>query len=190
MQTVICVFCSSSAAVPPAYFEAARTLGALLAQRRCTLVYGGASVGLMGALATSVHQHGGTVVGIIPESMQSKGIAYETADELVVTPDLRTRKALMTARADAFVALPGGFGTLEEVLETLTLKQLGLHAKPIVFVNTRGFYDPLLDLFEHLYRDRFAKPDCRRLYHVATDAADAFAYLDAYRPSPPLSKWY
>jgi uncharacterized protein (TIGR00730 family) len=190
MQKTICVFCSSSDAVAPTFFETATELGTLIAGRNYTLVYGGVRVGLMGALARAVHQNGGRVIGVIPGSIRDKGITYETADELVVTRDLRERKAVMEARSDAFVGLPGGFGTLEEILEILTLKQLGLHAKPVVLVNTLGFYDHLVRFFEHIYRERFARPDYRQLYHIAPEAAGVFSYLETYRPVQLQSKWF
>jgi uncharacterized protein (TIGR00730 family) len=191
MQQTICVFCSSSDAVDSIFFETATELGAVIGQRNFDLIYGGAQIGLMGALARATHQNGGKVVGVIPEPLRwVKGIAYEAADELVVTRDLRERKAVMEARADAFVSLPGGFGTLEELLEILTLKQLGLHAKPVVLVNTNSFYDPLIQLFEHIYQEHFAKPDYRQLYHVAPDVANVFSYLEAYRPIQLQSKWF
>lgn len=191
MQKTICVFCSSSDAVDSIFFETATQLGALISQRNYDLIYGGGQIGLMGALARAAHQNGGKVVGVIPETLRSvKGIAYEAADELVVTRDLRERKAVMEARADAFVVLPGGFGTLEEILEILTLKQLGLHTKPIALVNTNSFYDPLIQLFEHIYQERFAKPDYRQLYHVIPDAASVFSYLETYQPLQLQSKWF
>jgi uncharacterized protein (TIGR00730 family) len=191
MQRTICVFCSSSNAVDSIFFETATELGALISQRNYDLVYGGAQIGLMGALARAAHQNGGKVIGVIPESLRRvQGIAYEAADELLVTRDLRERKAVMEARSDAFVGLPGGFGTLEEILEILTLKQLGLHTKPIVLVNTNGFYDPLIQLFERIYQERFAKPDYRQLYHVAPDAASVFSYLEVYQPLQLQSKWF
>jgi uncharacterized protein (TIGR00730 family) len=191
MRRTICVFCSSSDAVDSIFFETATEMGALISQRNYDLVYGGAQIGLMGALARAAHQNGGKVIGVIPESLRRvQGIAYEAADELVVARDLRERKAVMEARSDAFVGLPGGFGTLEEILEILTLKQLALHAKPIVLVNTNGFYDPLIQLFERIYQERFAKPDYRQLYHIAPDAARVFPYLEAYRPLPLQSKWF
>ena len=190
MERAICVFSSSSDVVDPVFFEVASELGALIAQRHYTLIYGGATVGLMGALATAVHDHGGKVVGIIPAPIRDRGIAYEPADELIVTRDLRERKTLMEQLADIFVALPGGFGTLEEMLEILTLKQLQHHHKPIVLVNTNGFYDRLLELFEHFYQQRFAKPEHRDLYSVAPDPVSALACVDSYRPSAPVSKWF
>ncbi|MBI5799421.1 MAG: TIGR00730 family Rossman fold protein [Verrucomicrobia bacterium] len=185
----LCVYCSSSDRVDPCYAEAAVELGMLIGQRGLTLVYGGASVGLMGRLAVAVQRGGGRVVGVIPQSLRDREIAYESADELIVTRDLRERKAIMESRADAFVALPGGFGTLEEVLEVLTLKQLRTHEKPIVFLNTAGFYDRLLAVFEHLYEQRFTKADYRHSYSIATQPADVLHHLDHPRPAPDVTKW-
>ncbi|MEO8610458.1 MAG: TIGR00730 family Rossman fold protein [Chloroflexota bacterium] len=190
MQKTICVFCSSSSAVDEVYFEAARALGRAIAEQGWGLVYGGSDVGLMGAVARAVHLHKGTVVGIIPQTIHARGIAYETADELLITKDLRERKAEMERRADAFIALPGGFGTLEEIVEVLTLKQLQTHAKPILFLNTNGFYDPLMTLFEHYYQQQFAKPDSRALYYVAADVSSAVEYIATYQPPVIQSKWF
>lgn len=133
MRKTICVFCSSSSAIDAVYFNTAQELGKSIGERGWGLVYGGSDVGLMGAVARSVTQHSGPVVGVIPQTIHARGIAYETADEMIVTKDLRDRKAEMERRADAFIAMPGGFGTLEEVVEVLTLKQLQLHLKPIIF---------------------------------------------------------
>jgi uncharacterized protein (TIGR00730 family) len=176
-MTSVCVYCSSSSAIAPHFAEAAVELGTLLGRQGLALVYGGASVGLMGVLAQAVQRHGGRVIGFIPQSLRDREIAYEAADELVVTRDLRERKALMESRADAFVALPGGFGTLEEVLEILTLKQLRAHQKPVVFLNTAGFYDPLLAVFEQLREQRFARPESRQAYHVVAEPAEAIQWL-------------
>lgn len=185
----ICVYCSSSDAVAPIYLETARALGAQMAARGDTLIYGGADLGLMGALARAVHAGGGRVVGVIPQALQARGIAYAIADEVIVTTDLRERKATMEARADAFIALPGGLGTLEELLEVLTLRQLQAHTKPIVLLNTANYYAPLFALFAHLYRERFAKP-FENLYHIADDVGGIFDYLDAYEPFDAPSKWF
>ncbi len=176
----LCVFCASSSVVPPAYAEAAATLGELIGRRGLTLVYGAGNIGLMGILGPAVRRHGGRTVGVIPRFMQARGLADPEADELVVTEDMRQRKAAMEARADAFLTMPGGFGTLEEALEILTLKQLHRHEKPFVLLNTAGFFDPLLALFERLYTERFTKPEYRALYHVAAQPADAMAYLDGH----------
>jgi uncharacterized protein (TIGR00730 family) len=168
----------------------AEELGALLAQRGITLVYGGGNVGLMGAMARSVHQHGGRVVGVIPHFMRTREIAYEAADELIVTKDLRERKAIMGERAEAFVALPGGFGTLEEILEVLTLRQLQTHQKPVAFLNTAGFFDPLLQMFERLYEHKFTKAEYRHCYHVAERPADVLDHFANHKPPPVTSKWF
>jgi uncharacterized protein (TIGR00730 family) len=174
----VCVYCSSSAAVDPVHVTAARAFGEGLAARGHVLVWGGASVGLMGEVSSAARAAGGITVGVIPEALQAREIADHEADELVVTPDMATRKAEMGRRADAFVALPGGFGTLEELLEQLTLRLLGYHAKPIVIVDVAGFWDPLLALFEHLCAERFARPESRDAYVVATGAEMALAVLD------------
>ena len=188
MARNICVFCSSSDVVEPAYFEAAGELGSALARRGDALIYGGAKVGLMGALARAVHREGGRVVGVIPGFMATRGLAYAAADELIVARNLRERKACMEDRADAFIALPGGFGTLEEMLEVVTLKQLQLHTKPLVFLNTAGFYSPLAALFDHM-RERGFVPACSaQLYHFAADVTAAFRYLDLYQPPPAEGK--
>jgi uncharacterized protein (TIGR00730 family) len=189
MPKIICVFCSSSDNLDSTYFDAAHELGAGLAAQGWGLVYGGSNVGLMGATARTVHEHGGHVIGVIPEVIHAKGIAYDTADELIVTKDLRQRKAMMEDRADGFIALPGGFGTLEEIIEVLTLKQLATHTKPIIFLNVNGFYDPLMTLFEHFYVQRFARQSTRQLYYLAPDVASALNYLETYQPVLPDDKW-
>ena len=189
MSKSICVYSSSSNTVPQAYFQTAAELGALIAQHNHTLVYGGSNVGLMGELARAVHRQHGRVVGVIPESIRARGIAYEQADELIVTPDLRARKAVMENRSDAFIALPGGFGTLEEVIEVLTLKQLQAHDKPIVFLNRLGFYERLFDLFEQFYTLQFAKRQYRQLYYDTPDVESALAYIESYQPTLLESKW-
>lgn len=185
----VCVYAASSNAVAPEFFAAASDLGRLIGERRLSLVYGGGKVGLMGAVARAVHAHGGRVVAVIPHYLKTKELLYEAADELVVTDGLRDRKAIMEERADGFVALPGGFGTLEETLEVITLKQLRRHAKPVVLLNTAAFFRPLLALFEQLFAQRFARPESARLYHVAPDPAAALAYLTNYRPESVSGKW-
>ncbi len=175
----ICVYCSSSNHIDGRYVEVAEATGRLLAGRGYTLVYGGGNVGLMGVLARAVHDHGGRVVGVIPEALKAReGVAYDVADQLITTTTMQKRKAIMFTRADAFLVLPGGFGTLEEFLEVLTLRQLGYHDKPIALVNAEGFYDPLLELFEHFFRERFARAHSRRLYHVASDPEAALRHLE------------
>ena len=151
----VCVYCGSSPGTDPAFMEAARRLGELFAKERVALVYGGGSRGLMGAVAESVLQHGGHVVGVIPEFLKAKEGIKTAAQEIIVTADMHVRKQTMFDRADAFVALPGGIGTLEELIEQLTWSQLGRHKKPILILNTKGFWDPLCALLEHMRKLQF-----------------------------------
>jgi uncharacterized protein (TIGR00730 family) len=185
----VCVYCSSSAAVDPSHVAVARDLGTALGERGEVLVWGGATVGLMGEVARAARAAGGRTVGVIPEALRAVEIADHAADELVVTPDMLSRKGELARRADAFVALPGGFGTLEELLEQLTGRLLGFHDKPIVLVDVGGFWQPLLELFEHLYRERFARPESRRAYTVVSDVEGVLAALDAPAGDPLPSKW-
>jgi uncharacterized protein (TIGR00730 family) len=184
----VCVYCSSSGAVDPAHVETARALGTALAERGDVLVWGGATVGLMGELARAARAAGGHTVGIIPEALLAVEIADHEAGELVVTSDMGARKAEMARRADAFVVLPGGFGTLEELLEQLTLRLLHLHDKPIVLVDVDGYWQPLLALFEHLYERGAARLESRAGYAVVGSAAEALAALDA-GPAGLPAKW-
>jgi hypothetical protein len=189
-ERAICIFCSSSNSIDPAFFEAARALGEGIAKHGYALVYGGTQVGLMGAVADSVIAHGGKTIGVIPEALHARGIAHPRLDELIITKDMRERKATMERRASAFVGLPGGFGTLEEIFEIITLKQLEYHAKPILLFNVAGYYDPMVALMEHIYAQRFAKPEYRAYYQVAADVAGIFAYLEGYQPPvAPVNKW-
>ncbi len=177
-STNICVYCSSSNDIDPRYFQVARQLGQALGQRGHTLVYGGGSVGLMGEVARACHAHGGRVIGVIPESLKTAEIAYHNADELIVTETMSERKRLMFTRGDAFIVLPGGFGTLEELAEVLVLKILKYQDRPIIILNCFGFYDPLVALFEHFIEQNFAKPKHRRLYAVVKTVDMAIAFLE------------
>jgi uncharacterized protein (TIGR00730 family) len=144
----VCVYCGSNPGHDPRFVAAARQFGEILAKNRIGLVYGGGSTGLMGAVARAVQEHGGEITGIIPEFLKSRERAR--ADGTIVTTDMHERKRLMFERADAFVALPGGIGTLEETIEQLTWAQLGRHKKPILIANIAGFWDPLIAMFDHL----------------------------------------
>jgi hypothetical protein len=175
----LCIYCSSSNAVDTVYFQAARRVGSQLAARGDNLIYGGADVGLMGTLARAVSEGGGHVTGVIPEALRIKRITYDDANRIIITRDMRTRKATMARYADAFIALPGGFGTLEELSEVLTARQLAIHHKPVVILNTHRFYDPLIALFEHFYREQFARR-VEDLYVVADDPDAVFDYLDRW----------
>jgi uncharacterized protein (TIGR00730 family) len=146
----ICVYCGSGSGTDPRFTEAAHALGAILAQHHIRLVYGGGSIGLMGAVASAVLAHGGEATGIIPEFLAGKERPMVDVQELIVTRDMHERKRIMFERSDAFVALPGGIGTLEELIEQLTWAQLGRHKKPILVVNIGGFWDPLRVLLDHM----------------------------------------
>ena len=181
----ICVFCSSSNAIEASYFREARLLGREIARRGHTLIYGGGDIGTMGALARAVKDGGGKVVGVIPAALNAlPGVGYQGADEIIVTDTLRERKTIMEENADAFIALPGGLGTLEELLEIITLKQLRYHAKPIVVLNTEGYYDPLFSLLQHAVVGNFIKPETVGLVHVAVSVSDALDYIESYLPEP------
>jgi uncharacterized protein (TIGR00730 family) len=148
----ICVYCGSSPGTDPAFVKTARDFGRILAENRVRLVYGGGSIGLMGAIASSVIEHGGTATGIIPEFLTAKEQPRRLAQEQIVTRDMHERKRTMFDRADAFVALPGGLGTLEELVEQMTWAQLGRHKKPILIANINRFWDPLVTLIDHMRR--------------------------------------
>ena len=165
----ICVFCGSSSGRNPAYAGAAVSLGELLAERGITLVYGGASIGLMGVLADAVLAAGGQVVGVIPQAIEDREVAHRQLTELHVVESMHERKALMTDLAEAFIALPGGFGTLDELCEIVTWAQLGMHGKPIGLLNTDGYFDLLLAFFDRATSDRFVRPAHRRLLVEGTE---------------------
>jgi uncharacterized protein (TIGR00730 family) len=154
----ICVYCGSGPGTDPAFVKAARDFGRLLAENRVRLVYGGGSLGLMGALANTVLDHGGEVTGIIPEFLTERERKLTRAQEIIVTRDMHERKRLMFDRADAFVALPGGIGTLEETIEQMTWAQLGRHRKPILLANIKDFWDPLCALLDHMKELAFIRP--------------------------------
>jgi cytokinin riboside 5'-monophosphate phosphoribohydrolase len=178
----ICVYCSSSRVLEEHYYTMARQTGNLLANAGNDLIYGGGNLGLMLAVAEGVKVGGGHVTGVIPEKLLELDLAWDQCDETIVTPDLRKRKAIMEERADGFIALPGGFGTFEEVLEVMALKQLQYHNKPIVILNYDGYYDHLLDMFETAIARNVIKDKYRALYHISESPENAVAYLQDYRP--------
>ena len=190
MSKLICVYCSSSDRLDAKYYAAAEALGRALAARGWGLVYGGGKVGLMGALARTVKAGGGRVVGVIPQFMCDKELAYDEADELVTVITMRERKMLMEARADAFVALPGGWGTLEEIMEILTLRQLDVIRKPCVFLNQDGFYDELFRFFGKMVEERFNKPTNLSLFEVARTVDETVAFMESNRLPVAESKWF
>jgi uncharacterized protein (TIGR00730 family) len=173
----ICVYCGSSSGRDPRFAAAAQRFGAILAQHRIGLVYGGGSTGLMGALSGAVRAHGGTVTGVIPEFLKARERPLQGTDEIIVTADMHERKRVMFERADAFVALPGGIGTLEEVVEQLTWAQLGRHRKPILFANVAGFWGPLLATFDHLHDTELVTPSQRLRYLVSDNVEEIVPML-------------
>lgn len=179
MSRLLCVYCSSSDRLDPKYAVAAEQLGRELVAQGWGLVYGGGRTGLMGAVARGAKEAGGRVVGVIPEFMKVRELAFDEADELVTVVTMRERKLLMETRADAFVALPGGFGTLEEIMEILTLRQLDVVKKPCVFLNQDGFYDDLIALFEKMLTGRFFQPSNMDLFRVATTVPEIFTQIEA-----------
>ncbi len=186
----ICVYLSSSDAVAPHFVRLTEDLGKAIGQQGHTLVFGGNNTGLMGRLADAVKDNGGQVIGVVPRKLDELGRSYERCDELVISKDLRDRKAIMDERSDAFVALPGGLGTLEEIIEVLNLKYLRYHQKPVVFINHEGFYEPLFNAFSHFYDQRFTKRAVQKLYAALPDIPSLFPYLDAYEPVQVEEKWY
>jgi uncharacterized protein (TIGR00730 family) len=155
----VCVYCGSGPGTNPRFVETAQALGKIFAENNIRLVYGGGSVGLMGAIAKSVLDHGGAVTGIIPDFLRARENALTRVQEMVVTPDMHERKRLMFERSDAFVALPGGVGTLEELVEMMTWQQLGRHSKPILVANIDGFWEPLMALIAHMRAAQFIRPN-------------------------------
>jgi uncharacterized protein (TIGR00730 family) len=187
----VCVYCASASTAPPWLFEEVQAFGAGLARRGWRLVYGGASVGVMGALADATLGAGGQVVGVIPSALVGREVAHSTLTELKVVDTMHDRKAEMFKSADAFVAFPGGFGTMEEFFEMLTWKQLGIHNKPIVFVNVRGYYSMMLGQFERAIADGIIRSEHRILYSVADDQEQVFSVLeDATVLNRAPGKWY
>lgn len=184
----VCVFCGSSPGARPSYRAAAEALAVAIAKRGLDLVYGGASVGLMGALADAALAAGGRVVGVLPRALDRKEIAHAGLSELRVVDSMHERKAQMAERADAFVALPGGIGTLEEWFEVLTWSQLGFHAKPCGLLDVDGYFAPLLGMLDRAVHERFVTPEHRAMIVVANDADRLLEALERWR-APAAEKW-
>jgi|ERR1051326_1115684 uncharacterized protein (TIGR00730 family) len=184
----ICVFCGSSTGIRSAYAEAARAMGQALLAKRIGLVYGGGNVGLMGTIADSVMQGSGEVIGVIPEALVERELAHGSVTELIVVRSMHERKAKMAELADAFIAMPGGYGTFEEFCEIITWAQLGLHRKPCGILNVNGYYDPLMTLFDHAVAEGFVHPVNRRLVIQENDPERLLYMLANYTP-PQTEKW-
>ncbi len=185
----ICVFCGSSFGSRPEYRQAAAEVGVLLARKGVGLVYGGSNVGLMSMVADTVLAQGGEVIGVIPDVLVAKEVAHRGLADLRVVGSMHERKALMAELASAFLALPGGFGTLEEFIEAVTWSQLGLHRKPCGVLNVCGFYDSLLALLDHAVREQLLRPENRALVLAETDAETLIDELLSHQP-PYVDKWF
>jgi uncharacterized protein (TIGR00730 family) len=184
----VCVFCGSNAGADPAYVESAQAVGNGLARRGIRVVYGGGGVGMMGALADAARAAGGEVVGVIPRSLFEREIGHTGIDDLRVVGSMHERKALMVELADAFIALPGGIGTLEEFFEVYTWAQLGIHAKPLGLLDAAGYYQPLATMLDHAVEQRFLREETRAMLAIAGDLDGLLAAFDGWRPAA-LHKW-
>lgn len=186
----ICVFSSSSNAIADVYVNDAIALAHLIGNSNFCLVNGGSNVGLMDIVTREAGKKGAKTIGIIPEKLRDFNLASIHADEIIVSGDMMERKAKMRELSDVFVALAGGFGTLEEILEVITLKQLGYHDKAIVFINSNGFYDDLFRQFEKSFDEKFAKESYRNLYFIAKNPLEAMEYILKYKPEKTVNKWF
>jgi uncharacterized protein (TIGR00730 family) len=184
----ICVYCGSNAGNDPAHRAAAHDLGAFLAHSGIGLVYGGGNVGLMGAVADGALSQNGEVIGVIPKSLMEKELGHGGVTELHVVTSMHERKQMMVDLSDGFIALPGGFGTLDELFETLTWLQLSFHDKPVGLLNVGGFFDGLIEFIDHMSRSGFLKPEHARCVLVANDPTLLLAAMESFRP-PDLGKW-
>ncbi len=184
----VCVFCGSSSGTRPVYAEAARSMGRLLAERGIGLVYGGGRVGLMGEVADAVLAAGGEVTGVIPRGLMEREVGHRGLTTLHVTGTMHERKALMVDLSDGFVALPGGYGTLDELCEALTWSQLGIHARPCGVLNVDGYFDALLALFDHAVREGFVREAHRGLVLEASEPAALLDVMARFQP-PTTEKW-
>lgn len=184
----ICVYCGSSSGARPSYTDAARALGESLLERGLGLVYGGSNVGLMGVIADTVLAAGGEVIGVIPRALVAKEVAHPGLIELRIVDSMHDRKAAMAELADAFIALPGGFGTLEEFSEIVTWVMLGLHRKPCGLLNVEGYYDGLLSFLNHAVTEGFISPQIRSIVLTDSQADNLLDKISRYE-APPLHRW-
>ncbi|MDY0240765.1 MAG: TIGR00730 family Rossman fold protein [Rhodospirillaceae bacterium] len=185
----LCVFCGSSAGRESGFIAAARDLGRLMAERDITLVFGGGSIGIMGALADAVLAAKGRAIGVIPQMLWDKEVGHRGLTSMLVVETMHDRKARMAELSDAFAVLPGGLGTLEEFFEIWTWAQLGIHAKPFGVLNVDGFYDPLLNAVDSMAAHGFIRPEHRRMVQVANQPQALLDKLDTYVPAPAIVKW-
>lgn len=184
----ICVFCGSNAGTQPTYAEAAHELGRLFAREGVALVYGGGSVGLMGQLADAVLEAGGEVIGVIPHALWAREVGHRGLTDIRIVDTMHERKAMMADLADAFIALPGGLGTLEEIFEIWTWAQLGLHAKPVGFLDVSGYYAPLMQFLDRAVSEGFLREEHRATAVIESDPSLLLRRFDAWKP-PRVEKW-
>ncbi|MEM7133932.1 MAG: TIGR00730 family Rossman fold protein [Chloroflexota bacterium] len=185
----ICVFCGSSSGHNPLYGEMAEAMGTRIAKQNLTLVYGGGSVGLMGILAKAAEANGASVLSVIPESLLPKELVGESTGELIVCETMLERKAIMAQKSDAFIAMPGGYGTLDEIFEMVTWTQLGVHSKPMGLLNVAGFFDPLLQTLDHMVTEGFIKPTHRQLIVHDPDPAALLKKIDIQSLPKSVLQW-
>ena len=184
----LCVYCGSNTGVKAEYHAVAQQLGQLLAARNIRLVYGGGKVGLMGLIADATLAAGGTVCGVIPHFLQTKEVGHDGLSEMIVTETMHERKQIMLELSDGFVAMPGGYGTLDELCEILTWSQLGIHQYPIGLLNVAGYYDPLLQMVDHMVGEQFLRSENRGMLLSATEPEVLLAKMEAYEPQD-VTKW-
>jgi len=188
-KKTLCVYCSSSNNLPEKFYVISKELGEKIALYNYDMVYGGTTVGMMGVIANNALKNGSQVIGVIPEKIEAFGLKHPELAKVVVTKDMRERKATMEKYADAFICMPGGFGTFEEVFEILVAKQLAYHNKPIIFVNFDGYYDNMIKMFDTVYENNFAKENMKDLYYIANNVDEIFEYLKTYTPKEFVYKW-
>ncbi len=188
-KKTVCVYCSSSNNLDEKFYKVSEELGERLALNGYNMVYGGTTVGMMGVIANNALKNGAEVIGVIPERIAEFGLKHPDLAKVIITKDMRERKATMEKYADIFVAMPGGFGTFEEIFEIIVAKQLNYHNKPIVFVNFDGYYDNMLKMFDTVYENRFAKEEMKSLYFVANNLDEMFDYIKSYAPKEFVHKW-
>ena len=185
----VAVYCGSSDRIEEEYLSAARELGKAAAVKGIKVIYGGGSTGMMGAVATSAMDAGGDVVGVIPEMFDTPQLALTSTTEYIVTPDMHTRKAMIAEMAEGFIALPGGFGTLEEFFEILTWAQIGLHSKPIGLLNVNGFFDTMLEFLDEVQSKGFSYKRHNKLFSVVSGPIELLELMQSYVPPEGLAKW-
>ncbi len=188
-KKTICVYCSSSNNLPEKFYKFAAEFGKLIGQNGYNMVYGGTTVGMMGVIANNALENGSEVTGVIPERIVSFGLKHPALAKVIITKDMRERKATMEKYADIFVAAPGGFGTFEEVFEIIVAKQLSYHNKPVIFLNFDNYYSDMFKMFDNVYSNGFAKEEMKSLYFIANNINEMFEYIKTYAPKEIVLKW-